>query len=203
MEGNRPLSRWCLFAGTGVTTHWDKLVSLYLGRTYKIELHFETAVYAEKCPKKQTFLLSQHGIGHSTSVLVGDVAGLRGTSVFNLASNAKELLPHADAVAGGVPCVCRSSCNNNVKKFLNCVQKNIGDTGIGWHNQFTIARIHGATMSTTECVVGLWQRSDGSDGFTLNDNELMLKQMREELNAWAISAQMDAHDCGLWVCLMH
>ena len=187
------LPTWSCFAGSGISTWFRRMVCMFWAKHYGVQLQLPTVAYAEHKTDKRDWLTCQYG-GPSEMVLVDKVQELRRISVSDVRGGPSTILRQPWLVEAGVPCTSRSSLNMNSKQLVDCVQNEVGETGIGFKQELEIFSSHGPRLGITECVHGLWQRS--AEG-KMHDAEHMVMKF-QRLQYWCIAMQSDQVDYGAW-----
>ena len=173
LHGSAPLPVWSLFAGSGISTHFRRVLGMFWLRRYGVNLELPTGAYAEHNDLKQTFLAMQHG---EQILLVDKVHELARVSVTDARGGPSRIVPQPSMIEAGVPCTSRTSLNSNSKSLIDCVQNELGETGIGFKHTCEITTAHQASLALLECVCALWQRSEEGKQ---NDAEYMVKKFEK------------------------
>ena len=132
-------SRWALFAGSGVATHFYNALQIVLRALLGLDIVFDSCLYCEMSEEKQAHLTDQF----APRLLIRDVEGLRAASSENLArQGTRELLPFCFALDGGPPCTSRTPLSSRRSSNLHCVQEGREATGQGFGDTIAVVEAH-------------------------------------------------------------
>ena len=195
LHGSSPLLSWSLFAGSGISTHFRRLVCMFWAKRYGVKLSLPTTAYAEHDGDKQAWLHAQHG--SDDMVIVSKVNELSRISVVdsrNSRGSSPNILSQPKFSDAGIPCTSRSSLNMNSKNMVDCCQNEVGATGVGFKETGEVLQRHGIRCGLWECVHGLWQRSQPDK---TNDAEYMVKKF-QDMGYWTMGMQTSGKQYSSW-----
>lgn len=184
------ISRWSLFAGSGLATHACEALRRFWQHRYDIDIPFASALVAERNPKKRAHLM-QHTdpkfVVEAVSELQSDIA-----KNLKFEDHRQELLPYCFGLDGGPPCTSRSPLNNRSCENIDCVQEGKGATGEGFADTLKCIKKHWPLCVTLECVVQLMQKSVHKEE---SDCEWFSQQM-SDVGYWVVAEAIEADEFG-------